>query len=70
MQATFLALLVCLSLFDVKEKVCWAVCRHDGFDTGTYLKKDDRCLCGTKMTSFKEYTDTVIKIPSSYDPGY
>ncbi len=53
----------CYTSSDVKMNVCWALCRQDGFDTGSYEQKSDSCICGQRK-EYKEYTKTVLKILS------
>lgn len=51
----------CYTVADVKTNVCWALCRHDGYDTGSYEVKSDSCVCGEKR-EYKEFTKAAIKI--------
>lgn len=57
----FLLLAICLSVQDVKTNVCWALCRQDSYDTGSYDKKHDSCICGLRK-NYKEYTDKQLKV--------
>lgn len=53
----------CVTKEAVKVRVCWALCRRDGYDTGGYVAKEDSCVCG-RLVKFSEMTEVVIKIPS------
>ena len=54
----------CYSASDVKNSVCWALCRQDGNDTGMYDEPHDECLCANRK-KYKEATEQAIKISSS-----
>lgn len=56
-----LALPKCYTEAEVKAKICWAVCRKDGADTGTYAPKTGNCVCGFEK-DFKEYTEPTLTI--------
>lgn len=45
---------------DSHTDVCWALCRHDGYDTGYYAEK--ACVCGLKLV-YSEFTQTKLTIP-------
>ncbi len=49
---------------DLKSSVCWALCRQDGYYTGSYEKVSDQCMCANPQ-KFKDITKQAIKIPSS-----
>lgn len=51
----------CLTFKDVKNNVCWALCRQDTYDTGYYDKAGDSCICGLKK-SYKDATDKALRI--------
>lgn len=53
----------CFSLAEVRGQVCWALCRNDGYETGSYLAKSESCLCG-HVVKFKELTEPRIIIRS------
>lgn len=44
---------------EVKTKVCWAMCRRDGYDTGEFVA--DACLCGVKKP-WEEFTGVTLKV--------
>lgn len=46
----------CFSLADVRGQVCWALCRQDGYEAGSYVAKGESCLC-SHVVKFKEITD-------------
>lgn len=50
----------CYTAIDIKNSVCWAVCKHDGFDVGSY--RDSVCICGYKY-GYKDYTTTIRIAP-------
>lgn len=52
---------VCYTKMDMKNGICWALCRQDGYDTGTFQAKRNICICGN-VKEFKEYTDKIIKV--------
>lgn len=54
-------LVACLSLSDVKNSLCWGLCRQEGFDTGTFELKTDSCVCGVKR-KFRDITDKQIRV--------
>lgn len=60
------AAIQCYSAQQLRQSLCWALCRHEGFDTGTYEPKKDKCVCGV-LKDFKEMTNPVLKVPA--DPG-
>lgn len=51
----------CVSELEVRGKVCWALCRQEGFDTGTYRKEEDSCLCGN-FKKWEDATATSLKV--------
>lgn len=51
----------CFSLSEVRGSICWALCRSDGSDTGSYDESAHSCICGTKR-DFREITAQAIKI--------
>ncbi len=48
---------------EVKNGICWAICRNDGFDVGFYEDKHKSCLCGRRR-SFKELTGVSLTLPA------
>ncbi len=52
----------CLKETQVRARVCQALCKHDGFDVGSYRPKTGSCVCGTEK-DFKEYTEELKIIP-------
>lgn len=59
----------CFTEIDIKTAVCLALCKHDGYDTGLYLPKQGKCVCGHEK-SFAEYTEDSFKIvpPAQWRP--
>ena len=53
--------IACLTENDVKNRVCWAMCRGEGFDTGFFEIKTDSCICGQRK-KFKDITDKALKV--------
>ena len=51
----------CYTKEDVQTNICWAVCRIDGFDTGSFEVKTKSCICGQRR-KFSEVTDKTIKV--------
>lgn len=49
----------------LKRSVCWALCRKDGFDSGYYEKKNDKCYCIT-VKDFSDYTQPTLEIYKDY----
>lgn len=45
----------------IKMKVCWALCRQDGYDTGSYEEKGDSCLCSNRQ-KFKDLSSVRMKV--------
>jgi hypothetical protein len=55
---------------DVKNSVCWAMCRSEGFDTGFFEIKTDSCICGQRKR-FKDITDKALKVvPKKSEDDY
>lgn len=51
---------------EVKAKVCWAMCRESGYDTGSYVSTEDVCLCGVRKP-WEEFTGvktTITRLPN------
>lgn len=48
---------------DSRTEVCWALCRHDGYDTGYYLEKGKACVCGQRKV-YEEFTETKLTVPA------
>jgi hypothetical protein len=68
MKQWFLILMACLTIDDVKNSVCHALCRHDGYDTGAYKKKTDACLCANE-TTFEVMTEKKIYLHRKSAPA-
>lgn len=52
----------CYTELELRKQICWAVCRHDGYDAGTYVK--GKCRCGIDR-DFKTLVDPKIVILSA-----
>jgi hypothetical protein len=57
-----LALLVCLTLADVKREQCDVACRWAGYDKGRYDQKRDACEC-IDLKEFANVTKTKVLYP-------
>lgn len=38
----------CFSPKDMKNVLCFALCRHDGYDSGFFSDSRAKCLCGAE----------------------
>lgn len=54
------------SEWQIKSAVCWALCRRDGYDSGSYMPAKKSCAC-TLLKSFEAETESVIKISNAVD---
>jgi hypothetical protein len=63
------AQLTCSSL-ELRNAICWALCRRDGYDTGHYVAKSRKCLCGSER-DYSDFTKPSLFIleprPTTYD---
>lgn len=55
--------LKCFTENDVKANVCRALCRTDGYDTGTYVPHTKECGC-THFKKFHEITEQRLIVRS------
>ena len=62
-----IVVIICYSKVDIKNNVCWALCRNDGADTGSYEQKTNNCICGYRK-NFKEITAPVIHVNGKPSP--
>ena len=46
---------------EIRVQVCWALCRHDGADTGSYELKTDSCICGFRK-KYEEMTEQTLTL--------
>lgn len=59
----------CYTEIDIRVRICWAICRHDGSDSGTYVPKTGKCRCGTDR-DFNDLVDPKIEILTPRMEGY
>ena len=59
--AALLITAACLNAKDIKNGICWGLCRNDGFDLGYFEEKTNSCICGARM-KFKEITEKQIRV--------
>ncbi len=47
---------------NVREGICWALCRNDGYNSGYYETKKKICSC-VREINYREFTDVKFKVP-------
>lgn len=62
-----LALLACTTL-ELRNAVCWALCRKDGYEVGAYVEKKLSCAC-SNIEKFDQITEITIKILNAHPKG-
>lgn len=46
---------------ELRSAICWALCRNDGYDSGSYVRQTKKCACSVHR-EFLDLTRVILKV--------